>query len=94
MTWDTELQELYDDCLVAEMGDVIPKGLVNRETGLPPTPAEWIAIKAHAAEILSNPYASPESVAWAMDILPEGIAIPFDKAMKNQQRREKLLGRP
>lgn len=55
----------------------IPEGLVNRETGLPPTQAEWEQIKARAQEILDDPYAAPETVAWAMDIYPTGILVPF-----------------
>jgi hypothetical protein len=80
----------YPDELDVEAGDHPPAGLVNRETGLPPTAGEWQMIKAHAARILSNPYASPEAAAWALDICPDGIAVPFERAMDKMERRIRL----
>lgn len=46
--------------------------LVNRETGKAPTADEWRGIKARAAEIFRNPYASPEQMEWAIMVDPEG----------------------
>jgi hypothetical protein len=48
--------------------------LINRETGLQPTPEEWERIKARAVEIFANPYASPEQMEWAISVHPEGMA--------------------
>jgi hypothetical protein len=102
MTLDDELMNLIEECARAEiaelqerleagMSDAPPEGLVNRETGLPPTDDEWQAIKAHAAKILSSPYASPEEVAWALDICPDGIAVPFDRVIDKLRRKEVLM---
>ena len=92
-----ELLDMIQECIDAEqdqievkLGDQPPEGLVNRETGLPPTNDEWQAVKAHAASILSNPYASPESVTWALDICPDGIAVPFDRAIEKLRRKAVL----
>jgi len=97
MKLDNELQDIFQECtdlerdqLEAAIGDTPPNGLINRETGLPPTDNEWQAIKAHATSILSNPYASPESVAWALDICPDGITVPFDRAIEKLRRKAVL----
>lgn len=76
------IQECADGWLSGEIGDRPPGGLVNRDTGLPPTDAEWQMIKARAASILTSPYASPGSVAWAMGICPDGVVVPFDREVK------------
>lgn len=65
----------------------IPEGLVNRETGLPPTQTEWEQIKARAQEILDDPYAAPEVVAWAIDICPTGILVPFEGQLWRKFKR-------
>lgn len=88
------IQECFDfeqDQIEADFGDKPPDGLIHRETGFPPTDAEWQALKARAASILSNPYASPESVAWALDICPDGIATPFDRAIDKLCNKDVLL---
>jgi len=48
-------------------------GVVNRQTGQEPTEAEVKALRQRALEIFRNPYASPEQLAWAMEVYPEGI---------------------
>lgn len=93
-----ELPDLIQECinfeqdrLEANLGDKAPDGLIHRKTGLPPTDDEWQTIKAHAVKILSNPYASPGSVAWALDICPDGIAVVFDRAVDKLHCKEVLL---
>jgi len=46
--------------------------LVNRLTGQPASEAEQQAGAERAKEIMRNPYASPEQMAWAMQF-PEAI---------------------
>lgn len=50
---------------------------INRLTGQEPTPEEWAAIEQRAAEILQNPYASPEQVEWALMVAPPGAEMAF-----------------
>ena len=42
----------------------------NRYTGTAPTREEWDRIKTRAHHILANPYAAPELLEWAMEVLP------------------------
>jgi hypothetical protein len=65
----------------------IPDNLINRHTGQPPTEVEWQAIKTRARQILANPYASPESVEWALWVAPDGIAVMFDERLSWSMRR-------
>lgn len=79
-TIEDETEKLWSDLS-------IPEGLVNRETGLPPTQAEWEQIKARAQQILDDPYAAPEVAAWAMDICPTGILVPFEGQLWRKFKR-------
>jgi hypothetical protein len=57
--------------------------LVNRLTGQPASEAEQQAGIERAKEIMRNPYASPEQMAWAMQF-PEAIdELVFREAHKN-----------
>ena len=42
----------------------------NRNTGEHPTPEQWERMKTEAYRILANPYAAPELLEWAVEILP------------------------
>lgn len=51
--------------------------LINRQTGLPPTAAEWAVLKERAAVILRNPYASPELTEWALKVT-DATPVPYE----------------
>lgn len=44
--------------------------LFNRNTGEQATPKQEAQVIAVANDILDDPYAAPELVGWAMDVIP------------------------
>ena len=63
--------------------------LINRETGKTATPAEQAACERRALEILGNPYASPEQMAWAMEVAPPGFEMVFWESSREQAERKR-----
>ena len=57
---------------------MIPTGIINQQTGLPPTESEWRHIQEAALRIFRNPYAAPELMDWAINMYPEGFAEAFE----------------
>jgi hypothetical protein len=60
--------------------------LRNIETGQEPTADEMKAIRARAEEIMTNPYASPEQMEWAMMVYPEALAMMIPLEGSKQRR--------
>ena len=62
--------------------------LFNRETGEQATPEEEARIVAVANDILDDPYAAPELMAWAMDVLPpEQVESRFWESVREIEKR-------
>ena len=81
---DQEIERMWDEMKP-------PPGLINRETGKPPTVEEWESIKRRAYEILSSPYSAPELIDWAAQICPDGLCIPYKSGFEFVNK--KLEGR-
>ena len=64
--------------------------LFNRETGEQATPEQEARIITVANDILDDPYAAPELMAWAMDVLPpDQVELRFWESVRKQAERKR-----
>lgn len=61
--------------------------LINRE-GREAMPEEQAACERRALEILRNPYASPEQIAWAIEIAPVDFEMVFWESSREKAARK------
>jgi len=69
--------------------------LFNRHTGEQATPAQEAKVIATANAILDNPYAAPELLEWAMDIIPgDQFEMRFWESVREERTRKRREQEP
>lgn len=68
--------------------------LFNRETGEQATPEQEAQVFAVANDILDNPYAAPELLEWAMDVIPaDQFEMRFWESVRKGKERKRAQER-